>query len=165
MDTEDGAEEVPHNLDIVQCIRGRNRDGKEYYFQTMERDTIECPAATSPSCPQHRDRPGRKSSLYGNFMISREHYEYDASSVGIDPEPRCPGKVIRDSFLPHNSSTPRRRRRQIVVGDGAGAAPTNSDPNSRQTRAKTDPVGPRWRPENPLLGSAPAGQSKYRHVP
>ena len=82
-----------------------------------------------------------------------------------DIEPLCPGKVVRDSFLPHNSSSTRRRRRQIVVGDGAGAAPTNSDPNSRQTRAKTDPVGPRWRPENPLLGSAPAGQSKYRHVP
>ena len=47
-------------------------------------NTIECPAATSPSCPQHRDRPGRKLSSYGNFMISRGHYEYDASSVGID---------------------------------------------------------------------------------
>ena len=82
-----------------------------------------------------------------------------------DIEPLCPGKVVRDSFLPHNSSSTRRRRRQIVVGDGAGAAPTNPDPNSRQTRAKTGPVGPRWRPENPLLGSAPAGQSKYRHVP
>ena len=118
-------------------------------------DFAELSSAQGPPRPQ--------VVLVRQFYVSRGHYEYDASSVSIDPEPRCPGKLCRDSFLPHNSSSPRRRRRQIVVGDGAGAAPTNSDPNSRQTRAKTDPVGPRWRLENPLLGSAPAGQSQYRH--
>ena len=121
-------------------------------------NTIECPAATSPSCPQHRDRPGRKSSSYGNLMITREHYEYDASSVGIDPEPRCPGKVVRDSFLPHNSSSPRRRRRQIVVDDGAGAAPSTSDPNSRQTRAKPTPLGQDGGQKTPYQAQPPLGK-------
>ena len=37
VETEDGAE-VPPNLDVVQCIKGRKLDGKEYYFVTTARE-------------------------------------------------------------------------------------------------------------------------------